>query len=143
MGCDHRAIFRPRPVSVCRLIAASALVALACALQDAAGAEELGRSCQAPAVPSSESALDVEGVTVRPGVHTEPVGPDAAAAQAGEATSAGPAAANLSLRRALRVEEMVVTARRREELLQETPISVTALGDDTLREAQVQTLEDL
>ncbi|HZR83695.1 MAG TPA: TonB-dependent receptor [Candidatus Binatia bacterium] len=82
-------------------------------------------------------------MTVRPGVHTEPVGPDAAAAQAGEATSAGPAAANLSLRRALRVEEMVVTARRREELLQETPISVTALGDDTLREAQVQTLEDL
>lgn len=42
-----------------------------------------------------------------------------------------------------RVEEVVVTARRREENLEATPVSVTALSEATLREAGVQRLEDI
>lgn len=38
---------------------------------------------------------------------------------------------------------VTVTARRREESLQEVPIAVTALGEDQLQEYGVQTLEDL
>lgn len=41
------------------------------------------------------------------------------------------------------VEEMVVTARRRAELLEETPISVTALSETTLREAGITRLEQI
>ncbi|MBP6724049.1 MAG: TonB-dependent receptor [Halioglobus sp.] len=41
------------------------------------------------------------------------------------------------------LEEVVVTARRREESLQETPVAVTALGADTLRDAGVRNLAQL
>ena len=41
------------------------------------------------------------------------------------------------------VEEMVVTARRRAELLEETPISVTALSENTLREAGITRIEQI
>src|SRR6185369_16980304 len=41
------------------------------------------------------------------------------------------------------VEQVVVTARRREELLEETPISVTALGEATLRETGVTRLDQI
>ncbi len=41
------------------------------------------------------------------------------------------------------LEEVVVTARRREESLQETPVAVTALGSDTLRDAGVRNLAQL
>ncbi len=42
-----------------------------------------------------------------------------------------------------RVEEIVVTARKRPELLEEAPISVTVLGPDTLQATEVRRLEDI
>ncbi|MGL4566329.1 MAG: TonB-dependent receptor plug domain-containing protein, partial [Halioglobus sp.] len=41
------------------------------------------------------------------------------------------------------LEEVLVTARRREELLQEIPVAVTALSADTLRTQNITRLEDL
>ncbi|WP_279245967.1 TonB-dependent receptor [Candidatus Litorirhabdus singularis] len=41
------------------------------------------------------------------------------------------------------LEEVIVTARKRQESLQETPIAVTALGAEALREAGVRNLADL
>lgn len=41
------------------------------------------------------------------------------------------------------IEEIVVQARRRAEFLEDTPISVTALGENTLREAGVTRLDDI
>jgi iron complex outermembrane recepter protein len=41
------------------------------------------------------------------------------------------------------LEEVIVTARKREESLQETPVAVTALGAEALREAGVRNLADL
>jgi outer membrane receptor protein involved in Fe transport len=41
------------------------------------------------------------------------------------------------------LEEVVVIARKREESLQETPVAVTALGEDALREANIRDLRDL
>ncbi len=41
------------------------------------------------------------------------------------------------------LEEVVVTARKREESLQETPVAVTALGSDALRDANIRNLADL
>lgn len=41
------------------------------------------------------------------------------------------------------LEEVVVTARKREESLQETPVAVTALNGDALRAAQIGNMEDL
>jgi iron complex outermembrane receptor protein len=41
------------------------------------------------------------------------------------------------------LEEVIVTARKREESLQETPVAVTALNATTLREAGVRNLADL
>lgn len=52
-----------------------------------------------------------------------------------------PLYAQSSAERAL--EEVVVTARKREESLQETPVAVTALNGDALRAAQIGNMEDL
>ncbi len=41
------------------------------------------------------------------------------------------------------LEEVVVTARRREESLQETPVAVTAFNEDDMRAAQINTVGDL
>ncbi len=41
------------------------------------------------------------------------------------------------------LEEVIVTARKREESLQETPVAVTALSAETLRDAGVRNLADL
>jgi iron complex outermembrane receptor protein len=41
------------------------------------------------------------------------------------------------------LEEVIVTARKREESLQETPVAVTALSGDALRDAGVRNLADL
>jgi iron complex outermembrane receptor protein len=57
---------------------------------------------------------------------------------------AGGAEEKLGSRRASRsLEEIVVTARKREELLEDTPISVTALGAVELRDAGVTRLDDI
>lgn len=52
-------------------------------------------------------------------------------------------APDLSPRTAKKVEEIVVTARKRAELLEDVPISVTALGAATLQEAGVTRLDDI
>lgn len=67
---------------------------------------------------------------------------DAAGAQADAGSPADPAL-GLSSRAQARVEEIVVTARKREELLENTPVSVTALGEATLRAANVQRIDDI
>lgn len=41
------------------------------------------------------------------------------------------------------LEEVVVTARRREESLQETPVAVTAFGEDEMRASQISGVADL
>lgn len=41
------------------------------------------------------------------------------------------------------IEEIIVTAQSREQSLQETPISVSAIGGDALQEANIQKVEDL
>ncbi len=55
----------------------------------------------------------------------------------------GRRASDTGARRSNTVEEIIVSARRRDELLEDTPISVTALGEQTLREAGVLRLDDL
>lgn len=61
---------------------------------------------------------------------------DAAGAQAEAAAKSG-SVPGLSRREATRVEEIVVSARKRDEFLEDTPISVTALSANTLRESGV------
>lgn len=68
---------------------------------------------------------------------------DAERAQAEEAFASGEPATGLSRRATSRVEEIVVQARKRTELLEDTPVSVTALGADTLREVGVTRLDDI
>ncbi len=67
---------------------------------------------------------------------------DAGAAQA-EAAAAGGEVRGLSRRQVKTVEEIVVQARRREEFLEDTPVSVTALSQTTLRESGVQRLDQI
>ena len=70
---------------------------------------------------------------------------DAAEAQA-EATDQGAPTPGLDRRARHRVEEIVVQARRRAELLEDTPVAVTVLSENTLREAgiiQMNQIQDL
>jgi len=48
-----------------------------------------------------------------------------------------------ALGQAVMLEEVIVTARRREESLQETPVAVTAFGEDEMRAAQINGVADL
>jgi iron complex outermembrane receptor protein len=41
------------------------------------------------------------------------------------------------------IEQVTVTARRREESLQDVPVAITALTADQLQEQNVRTLEDM
>ena len=66
---------------------------------------------------------------------------DAGPAQA-EAMNAG-GNANLSKHARDRIEEIVVRVRKRDELLEDTPVSVTALSENTLREAGVVRLDQI
>ena len=67
---------------------------------------------------------------------------DAARAQA-EAGTVDDPATGLSPRTQARVEEIVVQARKRAERIEDTPVSVTALSEATLREAGVQRLDQI
>lgn len=70
---------------------------------------------------------------------------DASAAQAEAAEQSG-SVPGLSRREANRVEEIVVSARKREEFLEDTPISVTALSENALRESgvtRINTIQEL
>ena len=66
---------------------------------------------------------------------------DAAAAQAG--VPAGESVPGLSRAARGRVEEIVVSARRRAELLEETPVSVTALGENQIRESTITRINQI
>ncbi len=46
-------------------------------------------------------------------------------------------------RAGLGLDEVIVTARRREESMQSVPVAITAMSGEALRDAQVQTLEDV
>ena len=49
----------------------------------------------------------------------------------------------VSRRTSNRIEEIVVSARKREEALEDTPIAVTALSDNMLREAGIERLDEI
>jgi iron complex outermembrane receptor protein len=67
---------------------------------------------------------------------------DAAAAQ-GERLEAGERAAGVSRRTGQKVEEILVTARKRTEFLEDTPIAVTALSEESLQRSGVTRLSDI
>ncbi len=66
---------------------------------------------------------------------------DAAAAQA--AVPADRDVAGLDAATRGRIEEIVVQARRREELLEDTPVSVTALGEAAIRESTITRINQI
>lgn len=67
---------------------------------------------------------------------------DAAAAQA-SAIESGEPTPGLDARERNRVEEIVVSARRREELLEDTPVAVTVLGESNLRESGITRINQI
>jgi len=68
---------------------------------------------------------------------------DAGAAQAEESERTGETPRGLSRAQTERVEQIVVRARKRDELLEETPISITALSETTLREAGITRVDEI
>ena len=60
-----------------------------------------------------------------------------------DALADGDAPAFVGSSRRRQVEEIVVSARKRSELLEDTPVSVTALSETTLREAGVNRIDDI
>ena len=113
-----------------RLLAAAALLLLGLD-RPAAGQERvLGPSPYERAIETEGSGSGMMGEA------------DAEAAEAAAGSPDDPAT-GLSPRAQQRVEEIVVRARRRDELLEDTPVSVTALGEATLRAAGVQRLDDI
>ena len=68
---------------------------------------------------------------------------DAEAAEAEIVEKKGAAAADLTPAEGRRVEEIVVHARKREELLENTPVSVTALSEEMLKAANVTRLDQI
>jgi iron complex outermembrane receptor protein len=67
---------------------------------------------------------------------------DAAEAQAEEAEATGEVP-GVSRQASKQVEEIVVTARKREEALEDTPVAVTALGAEALRESSILRIDQL
>ena len=68
---------------------------------------------------------------------------DAAQAQVEELESEGKVSGGVSRKRVQELEEIVVSARRRDELLEDTPISVSAISADTFVEAQITQFNQL
>ena len=61
-----------------------------------------------------------------------------------QATAATPAAGNqASAQDANGIEEVIVTARKREESIQSVPVAITAISTESLRQNAVQSLEDI
>ncbi len=90
--------------------------------------------------PPSACVEDIETPVAIGGVEDEV---DAGAAQAAQVATTGKPARATSKRRSNQVEEIVVQARKRAEFLEETPVSVTALSETTLREAGVTRLDQI
>ncbi len=68
---------------------------------------------------------------------------DAEAAQAEVIEKAGPAAAQVSPSEARKIEEIVVNARKRAELIENTPVSVTALSAEVLQATNTTRLDQI
>ncbi|MEO2168688.1 MAG: TonB-dependent receptor [bacterium] len=94
-----------------------------------------------PPVAPSEYLIDsIEGSGDVGGSDAEPI--DSQDVQT-EAVEAGKADRGVSRRRQQQIEEIVVQARKRSELLEDTPVSVTALGAQTLRDAGITRLDQI
>jgi iron complex outermembrane receptor protein len=104
----------------------------------------LGTSASAQPVEGVEAPAEFQrGVDERKGPSGTTDEADAAEAQAERARSAGGGAPGLGRKTSGKVEEIVVTARKREEALEDTPVAVTALGAAALRESSVLRIDDL
>ena len=84
----------------------------------------------------------LENIETRGAVGGEEDEVDAGPAQAA-ALAAGEEVPEIDRHERQRVEEIVVRARRRDEFLEDTPVSVTALSENTLREAGVIRLDQI
>ncbi|MDG2306623.1 MAG: TonB-dependent receptor [Candidatus Binatia bacterium] len=105
----------------------------------------LGLAALLPAIAGAQTAPsqmveEIQTPTDTGGMESES---GAEEAQADVIENEGAAAAGLSPRAGRTVEEIVVSARKREELLEDTPVSVSALGQNLLRETQVQRIEEI
>ena len=69
--------------------------------------------------------------------------PAEAAPGGSEAQNSGAAREGAALRSLARVEEITVTARKREEFLEDTPIAVTALGAAALENSNVTRIDQI
>ena len=92
---------------------------------------------QVDAPSAYERAIETPGADG--GARTES---DAAAAQ-GAALEGGQDVIGLSSSGKSRVEEIVVTARRRQEMLEDTPIAVTAISAEGLRESNITRIDQI
>ena len=119
----------PNPSRVFRF-----LFSLACVLTAAAAWAQGGAVAPSEYVESIETPTDVSADVMNES--------DAIEAEADE-IQAGDVPAFETRRRQAQVEEIVVSARRREELLEATPVSVTAISETTLRELGVNRIDDI
>ncbi len=94
----------------------------------------------APAAPSEYLDEAIEGENEVGGTDAQQV--DSQEVQADEALS-GKDVPAVSRFKQQQIEEIVVQARKRAELLEDTPVSVTALGENSLREAGVTRLDQI
>jgi iron complex outermembrane receptor protein len=94
----------------------------------------------APAAPSEYLDEAIEGENEVGGTDAQQV--DSQEVQADEALD-GEDVPGVSRFRQQQIEEIVVQARKRSELLEDTPVAVTALGENTLREAGVTRLDQI
>lgn len=115
------------------LLAVALASSISCLCIGAAHAQPETRGAPSDYVEAIETPADVGGMEDEV---------DAGAAQAERAAS-GRRVPGVSQRQLGRVEEITVRARRREELLEDTPISITALSETALRENNVQRTEDI
>ncbi len=96
--------------------------------------------------PGALTALLLGGITLARAQSgpADPAGATPSAENVSAATQADMVESAEARRRAnVRVEEIVVRARKRDELLEDTPVSVTALSESTLREAGVVRLDQI
>ncbi len=111
------------------------ITGLLIAIAGLGAATVVGAQIEAPSA-YQEEAIDTQGP-----LDGEEYEADAAAAQAEAASGGDPA--GLGPRATRQVEEIVVQARRRDELLEDTPVAVTALSPSELREHGVTRLDDI
>lgn len=96
-----------------------------------------------------DAPMPVEGSAEQVQESLDTMAPGRAEDSAAEAAIAekieedGAAAAGVSPSEAKRIEEIIVSARRRAELLEETPISVTVLSDEMLKDTGTTQLNDI